>query len=68
MAEHGPMVSRRRMLSISGTPNNGSSFAVTPATQQANANVFNTLDSIIAALQTPVSSTQAGLSNLPSSR
>jgi flagellar hook-associated protein 3 FlgL len=49
---------------ISGTPNSGDSFNVTPATTQANANVFNTLDSVIAALQAPVSSTQAGFANL----
>ncbi|QCP47802.1 flagellar hook-associated protein 3 [Trinickia violacea] len=41
--------------SISGTPAVGDSFSVTPGTATANSNVFTTLDSIIAALQVPVS-------------
>ena len=51
-------------VTISGAPNAGDSFSVTPAAQ-SNTDVFANLDSVIAALQTPVSGTvgQANLTN-----
>jgi flagellar hook-associated protein 3 FlgL len=51
-------------VTISGTPNPGDTFSVTPATSSANSSLFGTLDSIISALQTPTNGTPAGLANL----
>lgn len=49
-------------VAISGAPNAGDSFQVIPATQ-SNTNVFSTIDSVVAALQTPVVGT-SGAANL----
>ncbi|WP_227243155.1 flagellar hook-associated protein FlgL [Paraburkholderia caribensis] len=51
-------------VTITGAPNAGDSFSVTPAAQSSK-DVFANLDSVIAALQTPVSGTggQANLTN-----
>lgn len=49
---------------ISGTPASGDAFSVTPATAPGNSDLFGTLDNIIAALQTPVSSAPGGFTNL----
>jgi flagellar hook-associated protein 3 FlgL len=49
-------------VTIKGAPNAGDSFSVTPAAQ-SNTDVFANLDSVIAALQAPVSGT-AGQANL----
>lgn len=40
-------------VSISGAPNPSDTFTVTPATTSANSSVFSTIDSMIAALETP---------------
>ncbi|CAD6523439.1 flagellar hook-associated protein FlgL [Paraburkholderia sabiae] len=51
-------------VTISGAPNAGDAFSVTPAAQSST-DVFANLDSVIAALQTPVSGSggQANLTN-----
>jgi flagellar hook-associated protein 3 FlgL len=49
---------------ISGTPNPGDSFSVTPATAQSNSDVFATLDAMIATLQSPVAGNTAAYANL----
>ena len=53
-------------VTISGAPNPGDNFSVTPATASANSSLFSTIDSIISALKTPVTgnpSAQASLTN-----
>jgi flagellar hook-associated protein 3 FlgL len=40
-------------VAISGTPNAGDTFSVTPATSSGNSSMFSTIDSIIAALNQP---------------
>lgn len=53
-------------VTLSGKPNPGDTFSVTPSTTPANSSVFQTIDSIIAALQSPVqnnTAAQASLSN-----
>ncbi|WP_207005252.1 flagellar hook-associated protein FlgL [Trinickia mobilis] len=49
---------------ISGTPNSGDQFTVTPATSQVNSSVFATLDSVITALKTPTAGNASALANL----
>jgi flagellar hook-associated protein 3 FlgL len=50
-------------VTISGTPNAGDTFSVTPATQSTT-NVFSIVNSIISALKTPVASGTAGQATL----
>ncbi|WP_321960169.1 flagellar hook-associated protein FlgL [Paraburkholderia sp. J7] len=51
-------------VTFSGTPAAGDSFSVTPATASQNTDVFASIDSIIAALNTPTSGSQAAVANL----
>lgn len=51
-------------VTISGTPAAGDTFSVTPATAPQNSSVFSTIDSVIAALQTPVNGNPVGGANL----
>lgn len=51
-------------VTISGTPVGGDTFSVTPATTQQNSSVFSTIDSVIAALQTPVNGSPSASANL----
>jgi flagellar hook-associated protein 3 FlgL len=46
-------------VTISGTPNSGDAFTVSPANAPANSDVFQTIDSVIAALQTPADGNSA---------
>ena len=46
-------------VAITGAPNPGDTFSVTPSTAPQNSSMFSTLDSIIAALQQPVSNNPA---------
>ncbi|WP_042269034.1 flagellar hook-associated protein FlgL [Paraburkholderia heleia] len=51
-------------VTMSGTPAAGDAFSVTPATASQNTDVFASIDSIIAALNTPTSGSQAAVANL----
>ncbi len=51
-------------VSISGAPNPSDTFTVTPATASANSSVFSTIDSMIAALQTPADNNPAAKATL----
>ncbi|MFD1558526.1 flagellar hook-associated protein FlgL [Paraburkholderia silviterrae] len=51
-------------VTISGTPAWNDTFSVTPATTQQNSSVFSTIDSVIAALQTPVNGSPSAGANL----
>ncbi|NLP60954.1 flagellar hook-associated protein FlgL [Paraburkholderia sacchari] len=51
-------------VTISGTPVAGDTFSVTPAIAPQNSSVFSTIDSVIAALQTPVNGSPAAGANL----
>ncbi|WP_322058891.1 flagellar hook-associated protein FlgL [Paraburkholderia sp. J63] len=51
-------------VTISGTPASTDTFSVTPATTQQNSSVFSTIDSVIAALQTPVNGSPSASANL----
>jgi len=51
-------------VSISGAPNPSDTFTVTPATTSANSSVFSTIDSMIAALQTPADNNPAAKATL----
>lgn len=54
-------------VSISGSPNPGDTFSVTPSTASQNASLFSTLDSAIAALQAPASNNPAATATLANS-
>ena len=49
---------------ITGAPNPGDTFSVTPATASQNSSMFSTIDSVIAALQQPVSNNPAATATL----
>ncbi|RKP44386.1 flagellar hook-associated protein FlgL [Trinickia fusca] len=49
---------------ISGAPNPGDTFSVTPSTTPANSSLFSTLDSIISALNTPADGNPAAKATL----
>lgn len=51
-------------VTISGTPASTDTFSVTPATTSQNSSVFSTIDSVIAALQTPVNGSPSASANL----
>jgi len=51
-------------VSITGAPNPGDTFSVTPATASQNSSMFATIDSVIAALQQPVSNNPAATATL----
>jgi flagellar hook-associated protein 3 FlgL len=51
-------------VTISGAPNPNDTFTVTPPTSPANSNMFSTIDSVISALQTPVSGSSAAQATL----
>jgi flagellar hook-associated protein 3 FlgL len=51
-------------VTISGAPNPNDTFTVTPPTSPANSSVFSTIDSVISALQTPVSGSSAAQATL----
>lgn len=51
-------------VTVSGAPNPGDTFSVTPSTTPANSSVFSTIDSIIAALQTPADGNNAAKATL----
>jgi flagellar hook-associated protein 3 FlgL len=53
-------------ISISGTPSSGDQFNVTPATKSTT-DVFQTLDNVISALQTPVGTSNAAAASLTNS-
>ena len=54
-------------VSIAGAPNPGDTFSVTPSTAPQNSSVFATIDSVIAALQTPASNNPAATASLANS-
>ncbi|HTH73561.1 MAG TPA: flagellar hook-associated protein FlgL [Trinickia sp.] len=54
-------------VSIGGAPNPGDTFSVTPSTAPQNSSVFSTIDSIIAALQSPASNNPAATASLANS-
>lgn len=54
-------------VSITGAPNPGDTFSVTPSTAPQNSSVFSTIDSIIAALQAPASNNTAATASLANS-
>lgn len=51
-------------VSITGAPNPGDTFSVTPATAPQNSSLFSTIDSVIAALQQPASNNPAATATL----
>ena len=51
-------------VTISGTPAWTDTFSVTPAKTPQNSSVFSTIDSVIAALQTPVNGSPSASANL----
>ncbi|WP_116137420.1 flagellar hook-associated protein FlgL [Trinickia diaoshuihuensis] len=51
-------------VSISGAPNPGDTFTVTPATATQNTSVFSSLDSIIAALKQPADNNPTAMATL----
>ncbi|MEM5330200.1 flagellar hook-associated protein FlgL [Paraburkholderia sp. JHI2823] len=51
-------------VTITGTPSAGDTFGVTPATASQNTDVFASIDSIIGALNTPVSGSTAAVASL----
>jgi flagellar hook-associated protein 3 FlgL len=51
-------------VSISGAPNPGDTFTVTPATATQNTSVFSTLDSVIAALKQPADNNPTAVATL----
>lgn len=51
-------------VTISGTPAKGDNFTVTSANSSGNSDVFATIDSVIAALQTPTSDNQTASANV----
>ncbi|QBQ96352.1 flagellar hook-associated protein FlgL [Paraburkholderia pallida] len=51
-------------VTITGTPLATDTFSVTPATTPQNSSMFSTIDSVIAALQTPVNGSQSAGANL----
>ncbi|WP_322010971.1 flagellar hook-associated protein FlgL [Paraburkholderia sp. J12] len=51
-------------VTISGTPASGDSFSVTPGSASANSNIFQTLDNVINALNTPSQGNTAASTNL----
>ena len=51
-------------VTITGTPATTDTFSVTPATASQNTDVFTSIDSIISALNTPVSGSTAAVANL----
>jgi flagellar hook-associated protein 3 FlgL len=54
-------------VSITGAPNPGDTFSVTPATAAQNSSLFSTIDSVIAALQQPASNNPAATATLANS-
>lgn len=51
-------------VTLSGKPNPGDTFSVTPSTTPANGSLFSTIDSVIAALQTPAQNNTAAQASL----
>jgi len=51
-------------VTISGTPASGDSFSVTPGSASTNSNIFQTLDNVINALNTPSQGNTAASANL----
>ncbi|HEY1608422.1 MAG TPA: flagellar hook-associated protein FlgL [Paraburkholderia sp.] len=51
-------------VTISGTPVSGDTFSVSPPNASANSDLFATIDSVIAALQTPTSGDASASANL----
>jgi flagellar hook-associated protein 3 FlgL len=54
-------------IAITGAPNPGDTFSVTPATAPQNSSLFSTLDSIISALQQPANNNPTATATLENS-